>query len=143
MSVALGAVVCTSAMALRMNVAERQPETIALVRTTSQSEAIHNPNGALRVKSDVMASQVLTKTPPVYPPDAKAAKVQGAVVLKAVIGKDGAIKSLQLVSGPEVLAKSAWSAVKEWTYKPYLLNGEPVDVETTITVHYSLAGESL
>jgi TonB family protein len=131
--------VCASAMALRMRVAEASP--VASVQTNTQDEVIRNPDGILRVKSGVMAGQVVTKTQPVYPPDAKAAKVQGAVVLKAVIGKDGSIRSLQLVSGPDELTKSAWAAVKQWTYKPYLLNGEPVEVETTITVNYSLAGE--
>ena len=76
---------------------------------------------------------------PIYPPDAKAAGIQGSVVLDAVIGKDGIIYSLNLVSGPPELTKSAWEAVKQWTYKPYLLNGDPVAVETTITVTFALA----
>ncbi len=86
-----------------------------------------------------MAGNILTKVTPVYPQAAKDAKIQGAVVLDAVIGKDGLIKSLKLVSGPEELTHSAWNAVSQWTYKPYLLNGEPTEVETTITVNYSLA----
>ncbi|MGD0647715.1 MAG: M56 family metallopeptidase [Acidobacteriaceae bacterium] len=76
---------------------------------------------------------------PVYPPDAKAAGIQGSVILDAVIGKDGMISSLKLVSGPPELTKAAWNAVKQWTYKPYLLNGDPIAVETTITVTFALA----
>jgi len=76
---------------------------------------------------------------PIYPSDAKAAGIQGSVVLDAVIGKDGMISSLKLVSGPPELTKAAWEAVKQWTYKPYLLNGDPIAVETTITVTFAFA----
>jgi protein TonB len=76
---------------------------------------------------------------PIYPPEAKAAGIQGSVVLHAVIGKDGKIASLKLVSGPPELTKSAWAAVIQWGYKPYLLNGQPTAVDTTITVNYALS----
>jgi protein TonB len=59
-------------------------------------------------------------------------------VLHAIIGKDGSIQSLQLISGPKELAPAAWDAVKQWTYKPYLLNGEPTAVDTTIMVNFNL-----
>jgi outer membrane biosynthesis protein TonB len=59
-------------------------------------------------------------------------------VLHAIIGKDGKIRSLKVVSGPDELAHSALDVVRQWTYKPYLLNGNPTEVETTITVNYSL-----
>jgi TonB family protein len=95
--------------------------------------------GTLQVGSGVMAGNILSKTQPVYPQEAKDQKIQGAVVLDAVISKDGSIKSLKLVSGPKELSQSAWDAVKQWTYKPYLLNGNPTEVETTITVNYHLA----
>jgi TonB family protein len=75
----------------------------------------------------------------VYPPEAKAAHIQGAVVLSAIISKTGTVENLQVVSGPKELVTSALDAVKKWTYKPYLLNGEPTEVQTTITVNYSLA----
>ena len=86
-----------------------------------------------------MAGSLLTHVNPVYPATARKAKIQGSVVLHAVIGKDGAITNLQTVSGPEELRQSANEAVRQWTYKPYLVNGEPVEVDTTITVNYSLA----
>jgi TonB family protein len=91
------------------------------------------------VSANAMAGNILTKVMPVYPPAAKQAKIQGQVVLSAIIGKDGLFKSLQVLSGPDELRASAWNAVKEWTYKPYLLNGQPVEVETTISVTYALA----
>jgi TonB family protein len=92
-----------------------------------------------RVSGGVMAGNILSKVSPVYPQEAKDEKIQGTVVLDAVIGKDGSITSLKVVSGPDELKQSAWDAVKQWTYKPYLLNGNPTEVETTITVNYTLA----
>ena len=93
-----------------------------------------------RVSAAVMAGQRLSGEQPVYPPDAKASHIEGVVILHAVIGTDGAIDSLQLVSGPEQLTKAAWNAVKTWVYKPYLLNGVPTAVDTTITVTFSFGG---
>jgi protein TonB len=77
---------------------------------------------------------------PQYPPLAKQARIQGSVVLHAVIGKDGKVQNLQLVSGHPMLTQSAIQAVKQWQYKPYYLNGQPVEVDTNITVNFSLAG---
>jgi protein TonB len=77
---------------------------------------------------------------PVYPPLARQARISGTVVLRAVIGKDGSIQNLSLVSGHPMLAPAAIDAVKQWKYKPYLLNGEPVEVDTEIQVNFTLAG---
>jgi TonB family protein len=79
------------------------------------------------------------KEVPVYPQDAKDARVQGTVVLQATIGTDGGIHDLKVISGPwpSLIAAALWS-VSHWTYKPYLLNGEPVEVETTVNVVFSL-----
>ncbi|AFL86554.1 TonB family protein [Terriglobus roseus DSM 18391] len=96
--------------------------------------------GPARVSSGVMAGQIVTKTTPVYPAIAKAAHVSGAVVLHAVISKTGAIESLSVVSGHEMLRASAVAAVQGWRYRPYLLNGDPTEVETTITVNFSFGG---
>jgi protein TonB len=71
---------------------------------------------------------------------ARQARIQGSVVLQAEIGKDGSIQNLHLISGHPMLAPSAIEAVKQWRYKPYILNREPVEVETTITVNFMLAG---
>jgi protein TonB len=79
---------------------------------------------------------------PVYPPDAKAAKVQGTVVLQATVGKDGHVKTLHIVSGPAMLQQAAEEAVNHWVYKPYLLNGAPVEVTTRINVIFTLADKT-
>ena len=97
------------------------------------------PTGPVAVRPTVMQSQILHKIPPVYPPDAKKARIQGKVQLDAVIGKTGEVEQLKVVSGPKELQQSALDAVRQWTYKPFLLNGEAVDVKTTINVTYSLS----
>ncbi|MGA8940735.1 MAG: M56 family metallopeptidase [Acidobacteriaceae bacterium] len=97
-----------------------------------------DPNHTLQVTSNVLAGNVINHPEPIYPADAKAAGIQGTVLFHAVIGKDGTITSLKLLSGPPELTKAAWDAVKQWTYRPYLLNGNPVEVDTTITVNFAL-----
>jgi protein TonB len=74
----------------------------------------------------------------VYPKEAKKKHITGAVLLHAIIGKDGTIENLEYVSGPSELTPSAMEAVKQWRYKPTLLNGDPVQVDTTISVVYAL-----
>jgi TonB family protein len=96
-------------------------------------------NGPQRVSAGVVAGNLVSKVDPVYPDIAKKAHVQGAVVLQAVIAKDGTVKELRLISGPPMLVVSAIQAVQQWKYKPYLLNGEPTEVETTINVNYTFA----
>jgi len=83
---------------------------------------------------------LMRKVQPTYPPLARQARIQGQVVLQATISKQGAIENLQLVSGHPMLTQAAIEAVKQWKYKPYFLNGEPVEVETQITVIFSLSG---
>jgi protein TonB len=92
----------------------------------------------VRVSGGVMAGQVMTKVDPVYPPEAREQKISGAVVLRAVIGEDGSVQNLSVVSGPKILQEAALDAVRQWTYKAYLLNGNSVAVETTITVNFAL-----
>jgi bla regulator protein blaR1 len=94
--------------------------------------------GVIAVRPDIMQNQIVHKVTPVYPEEAKKARIQGNVQLDAVIGKTGEVKELKAVAGPKELQKSAIDAVRQWTYKPFLLNGEPVDVRTTIHVKYSL-----
>ncbi len=96
--------------------------------------------GRINLSSGVAAGAILTKTTPNYPAIAKAAHVSGAVVLHAIISKTGAIESLQVVSGPEMLRAGALDAVRQWRYRPYLLNGEPTEVETAVTVNFSFGG---
>jgi periplasmic protein TonB len=76
---------------------------------------------------------------PVYPPIARNVHVQGAVVLAALIGKDGTIENLRLMSGHPMLVPAAMAAVSQWRYRPYILNGEAIEVETQITVNFILS----
>jgi protein TonB len=69
---------------------------------------------------------------------ARTARIEGRVVLQATIGKDGSVQNLHLISGHPMLVQSAMDAVKRWLYRPYYLNGEPVEVDTTITVNFTL-----
>jgi periplasmic protein TonB len=94
----------------------------------------------VRVSQGVSQGLLVRQVKPVYPPLARQARIQGVVVLQAVISKDGSIEGLHLVSGHPMLAPAAMDAVKQWKYKPYFLNGEPVEVETTINVNFTLAG---
>ena len=77
---------------------------------------------------------------PLYPPLAKQARVQGTVVLSAIISKEGNIAQLKVMSGHPMLIQNALDAVRQWKYKPYVLNGEPVEVDTTISVVFTLGG---
>jgi TonB family protein len=98
--------------------------------------------GLVRVPSGVLAGMLLSKPTPIYPERAKEAHVQGPVILHAFISKTGTIKRLEVISGNSMLANAAVDAVQHWTYKPFLLNGEPVEVETSITVNFSLDDSS-
>jgi len=92
----------------------------------------------LRISSMLQGS-LIRRVEPAYPPLAKAARIQGPVVLEAVISKAGAIENLQLISGHPMLAGAAIDAVRQWRYKPYILNGEAIEVETQITVNFKLS----
>ncbi len=93
----------------------------------------------LRVSQGVTTGQLIRKLEPKYPPLAQQARIQGQVVLNAIISKTGVVENLELVSGHPMLVPAALDAVKQWRYRPFLLNGEPVEVETTITVTFHIA----
>ncbi|SRR6266571_848538 len=94
----------------------------------------------IRVSQGVAAGNLIHEVKPPYPPLARQARIQGAVVLQALISKQGTIENLRLISGHPMLTSAAMEAVKQWRYKPYYLNGEPVEVETQITVNFTLSG---
>ena len=94
----------------------------------------------VRVSQGVTQGLVIRRVQPTYPALARQARIQGSVLLQAEISKDGSIQNLRLISGHPMLAPAAIEAVKQWKYKPYFLNGEPVEVETQITVNFSLSG---
>jgi peptidyl-prolyl cis-trans isomerase A (cyclophilin A) len=93
----------------------------------------------VNISAGVAVGMMVSKVNPVYPIDAKKAGVSGTVVLQATIGTDGLIEDLQVISGPDLLQQAALDAVKQWRYRPYLLNGEPVEVRTTINIIFTLA----
>jgi periplasmic protein TonB len=94
----------------------------------------------VRVSAGVTSGLKVKDVKPNYPPLARQARISGTVVLRAVISKDGSIENLTLISGHPMLAPAAIDAVKQWKYKPYLLNGEPVEVDTEVQVNFTLAG---
>ncbi len=91
----------------------------------------------IAVGGRVQSALLVHEVSPSYPPLAKAAHVAGTVWLKAIVSSDGKVKDLTLISGPPLLVSAAEAAVRQWVYKPTLLNGLPVEVETDITVTFS------
>ena len=98
------------------------------------------PPKKVNISAGVAQGMLIQKTTPMYPPIAKAARVSGTVVIQAMISKQGTIEDLHVVSGPAMLQQAALDAVKTWRYRPYLLNNEPVEVETTVNVIFTLGG---
>jgi periplasmic protein TonB len=113
-----------------------------IVSSTSNLAILPKPKLVMptrvRISQGVSAGLLIQKVEPPYPPLAQAARIQGRVVLSAIIAKDGSIQNLEVVGGHPMLVPTAIDAVKQWRYKPYLLNGEPVEVETQITVTFTL-----
>ncbi len=89
-----------------------------------------------------MASSLLYRVEPMYPPEAVQNRIEGTVKLRAVIGRDGRVRGLGLVSGPPPLVSAAMSAAREWRFIPALLNGEPVESETDINIEFRLSHEA-
>ena len=118
----IAAATCASALALHVEVPQAPSHP-------ANPKTIHVKEDSLKLVSHEM---------PVYPPPAKLKGIQGAVVLEAIIGKDGVPMNLKVQKGPKELQASALDAVRQWRWQPYLLNGDPIEVETTVTVVYSL-----
>jgi len=109
------------------------PTAVAVPRLVAPT-----PTKRIRVSQGVTEGQLTQKIEPKYPPLALSARIQGQVQLKAIISKSGEIQNLVLVSGHPLLVPAAIEAVQRWRYRPFLLNGEPVEVETTITVNFEI-----
>ena len=97
------------------------------------------PVKRIRVASRVVEANLIHDVPPQYPPEAGRARIEGAVVLLAVIGMDGTVKDVRVESGLPILAQAAIEAVKQWRYRPYMINGEPVEVDSRITISFTLS----
>jgi len=123
----------------------KAPNSGAPIGGLAGSDSGHDEKSAtpqrVRVSQGVSQGLLIHKVQPIYPPLARQARVQGTVVLQALIGTDGTIENLHVVSGHPMLTDAALQAVKQWQYKTYYLNGNPVEVETTINVNFTLAGE--
>ena len=88
----------------------------------------------------MMEGNLVLRVQPDYPAIARQARVQGQVVLRAMISREGMIENLQVLSGPPMLVRAAVNAVQQWRYRPYVLNGEPIEVETEVKVNFVLSG---
>jgi periplasmic protein TonB len=116
---------------------QSQPETSP---PTGQSESASQQGAPVHVEQGVTRGLLIKRVNPKYPSKAREDGIQGTVVLRAVISKDGDIAELSVVSGDPLLVKSATKAVKQWKYRPYLLGGKPVAVDTEIRVNFTLSG---
>jgi protein TonB len=92
----------------------------------------------IKVSGKVAKSQLIHKVQPVYPEEARDKKIQGTVHLHVILSKDGTVQQVKVISGDAILGKAAEDAVRQWRYKPTLLNGELVEVDTTVDVVFSL-----
>ena len=92
----------------------------------------------IRVGGNVQATMAINAPKPLYPPDAKQARIQGVVRMNVIIGKDGTVLNLQVASGPPELVPASLEAVRQWVYKPTLLNGNPVEVATVVDINFTL-----
>ena len=100
---------------------------------------VPTPVKRIRVASRVVEANLIHDVTPQYPPEAGRARIEGMVVLLAVIGTDGSVKDVRVESGFTRLAKAAIDAVKQWRYRPYMIDGEPVEVDSRITINFTLS----
>src|SRR5215472_1323582 len=105
---------------------------------TPDGESSGSPAQRLRISSGLAHRLLLHDVAPTYPLEARRRQIQGTVVLQATIGKDGLIQNLKVLSGDPILVKAAQGAVEQWRYRPYVLNGNPVEVETTIKIQFHM-----
>lgn len=113
---------------------EQEGRIVGVVRDPQSA-----PPKRVRVSRNVEAAMIVKKVPPEYPQEAKDQRIQGAVVLRVTIDQLGDVAAAELISGHPALAPAAIDAVKQWKYKPYLLNQQPVQVETQVVVDFTLA----
>jgi TonB family protein len=113
--------------------------TINLTFSLQNDAAAREEKVPIEIRGSVQQGKLLNKVRPIYPPDAKAAGLQGTVKLRVVVAKDGTLKEIRDVTGPLPLIESTVQAVRQWTWKPTELDGAPVAVVTDIDVNYTLA----
>jgi protein TonB len=122
-----------------LNVASNSnDQTISGIMSNTGANLPRQPAQALKVSQGVSQGLLVKSVQPVYPQTARQMRVQGSVELLANIGKDGSITAVKVLSGPQVLSRAAIDAVKQWQYKPYYLDDQPVEIQTQITVNFKL-----
>ena len=114
----------------------KYPDDVRVLRNAANSMSIEQQS--IRVGDNIQSANLLKKVEPTYPPIARQARIQGTVSFNVTIGPDGLVQNLQLVSGHPILVASATQAAQQWVYKPTLLNGNPVQVITTIDINFTL-----
>jgi len=124
---------------LRVTIHPNADKTGSMMFITLYSAGPGESPKRIRVGGNAEQANLVQKVQPIYPPDAKANRIQGLVRFSVVIGKDGRVQNLTLVSGDPVLAQAAKDAVQQWVYKPTLLNGDPVEVMTQVDVNFTLS----
>jgi protein TonB len=113
--------------------------TAAGTTTVNPASADGTPPARIRVGSNVQQTKLVSQPRPVYPLEAKQARIQGVVKLNATVAKDGTIQHLEVISGHPLLVQAALDAVKQWVYQTTLLNGQPVEVMTEVDVNFTLS----
>ena len=118
----------------------RQADDKAEAPKDDSVPVLGDPSTRIHVSQQIMQRMVLDRGAFSYPKAAKEAKIQGTVVLKAIISKEGAVEQLQSVSGPDQLLDGSIEIVRRWKYRPFILDDQPVEVETTVTLNFKMAG---
>jgi TonB family protein len=128
-----------SSIKLDMQPSDAAESEQAAPSAQSQSSASGPSNARAQVQLSPSSAQVISRVDPSYPMLAKQMKVQGAVILEALISKNGSIQDIQVLSGPAILSEAAREAVKQWHFKPYYQSGRPVETEARITVNFTIS----
>ncbi|ADV81228.1 energy transducer TonB [Terriglobus saanensis] len=111
---------------------------LAVLLLTSALQAQDTPTNPAHVPGGVVGGLLVSKVNPVYPQEARRGHILGTVVMHAIISKTGDVEDLTVLSGPEELRQPSLDAVRQWKYRPYLLNGQPTEIDTTITVNFQI-----
>lgn len=127
----------TSLVVIRTPTATASDNTVGTL-AAPPPPPVERPTGPIRVGGDIKEPRKLQGAPPVYPMIARAARIEGSVLLEATIGKDGTVKDIRVIGSAPMLDDAAVAAVREWRYTVPRLNGQPIDVLMTVTVHFGL-----
>jgi TonB family protein len=111
----------------------------ACISLSAAQDTPQTPAQAVHVSAEVAADLLVSKVDPIYPPLARQARIQGVVSLKVIVGNTGDVEDVQLVTGHPMLAPAAIAAVKQWKYRPYLLNGEPIRADIQVQINFTLS----